>query len=237
MGMAEKALQRDYREQMVSPASFVESERIKDVRCWTSFCSFFSQLLSVSNCCSCHEQAKVDNSNDVLHSSPSVGAGSITQKSLLANSGTGSVSAAKPLQSSSSSKHSATMASARSLGRTVTGTIFGYRKGKVTFCVQEDPKAAPSLLLELAMPTDILVREMASGLLRIALECETKGRDKGMDDMLESDDGSLKPRKPVPLIMEPVWSMFCNGRKVGFAIRRTCTEADRLVLSVIEQVS
>lgn len=105
-----------------------------------------------------------------------------------------------------------------SLGSRVTGTLFGYRKGHVHFAVQEDPKSQPVLLLELATPTSTLVKEMASGLVRIALECEkTSSRGK--------------------LFHEPVWTMYCNGRKTGYALRRVCSEADVKLLSLVQAVS
>ncbi|KAL3696520.1 hypothetical protein R1sor_010596 [Riccia sorocarpa] len=104
------------------------------------------------------------------------------------------------------------------MGSRVTGTIFGHRKGHVHFAVQEDPRSLPVLILELATPTNTLVREMASGLVRIALECEkTPNRGK--------------------LYQEPIWSMFCNGRKTGYAIRRVFSEFDRHILSVVQAVS
>lgn len=59
------------------------------------------------------------------------------------------------------------------LGRKVTGTLYGYKKGFVNFAIQEDPRSEPVLLLELAMSTCTMVKEMASGLVRIALECES----------------------------------------------------------------
>lgn len=42
----------------------------------------------------------------------------------------------------------------------MTGTIFGYRRGKVNFCIQTNPKssATPILLLELAVSTSTLAR-------------------------------------------------------------------------------
>ncbi|KAH7282548.1 hypothetical protein KP509_35G036000 [Ceratopteris richardii] len=105
-----------------------------------------------------------------------------------------------------------------SLGNRVTGTIFGYRKGHVYFSVQMDPKAEPILLLELATPTNSLVKEMASGLVRIALECERR-QNRGK------------------LFMEPVWTMYCNGRKAGYAIRRACSEIDIQVLTLVQVIS
>ncbi|KAJ7976756.1 protein MIZU-KUSSEI 1 [Quillaja saponaria] len=114
-----------------------------------------------------------------------------------------------------------------SLGRKVTGTLFGHRRGHVSFAVQLDPCSEPLLLLELAMSTSSLVKEMSSGLVRIALECE-------------------KIQNPVPvqtnnrsrkLFQEPSWTMYCNGRKCGYAVSRTCGDFDWHVLSTVQNVS
>lgn len=105
-----------------------------------------------------------------------------------------------------------------SLGNRVTGTLFGNRKGHVHFAVQEDPRAQPVLLLELSTPTNSLVKEMASGLVRIALECE-RSQNRGK------------------LFLEPVWTMYCNGRKAGYAIKRSCSETDVQILSIVQAVS
>ncbi|KAK9286005.1 hypothetical protein L1049_025208 [Liquidambar formosana] len=105
---------------------------------------------------------------------------------------------------------------------TITGTIFGYRRGKVNFCIQTNPKSTtPILVLELAVPTIILAREMQGGILRIALECSTIGNGTGSYSLLSM----------------PVWTMYCNGKKVGFAIKRRPSKADvdmlRLMGSVV----
>ncbi|XP_068648641.1 protein MIZU-KUSSEI 1-like [Aristolochia californica] len=106
---------------------------------------------------------------------------------------------------------------------TVTGTFFGYRKGRVSFCLHEDSRAksSPLLLLEFAVPTAYLAREMQYGLLRIALECD-RSRSR-------SSSGSL--------FSVPVWTMYCNGRKVGFAVRRQMTEADAAVFKLMQSLS
>lgn len=106
-----------------------------------------------------------------------------------------------------------------SISPTVTGTIFGFRKGRVSFCIQEDRRGPNLLLLEFAMPTYLLAKEMQYGLLRIALECDKES----------THDGSL--------FSVPVWTMYCNGRKVGFAIKRNVTENDRAVLKVMQSIS
>lgn len=106
----------------------------------------------------------------------------------------------------------------------MTGTIFGYRRGKVNFCIQSNPSSSlPILLLELATPTTVLAKEMKSGLLRIALEYSNT-------DLRHSSS----------LLSIPVWTMYCNGKKVGFAKKRVPTQVDnkvlRLMKSVVEDV-
>ncbi|KAE8098760.1 hypothetical protein FH972_016799 [Carpinus fangiana] len=110
-----------------------------------------------------------------------------------------------------------------SLGRKVTGTLFGLRRGHVSFAVQLDPPSEPLLLLELAMSTSSLVKEMSSGLVRIALECE-----KG---------GPAQPGRSRKLFQEPTWTMYCNGRKCGYAVSRACGESDWHVLGTVQSVS
>ncbi|KAJ9673198.1 hypothetical protein PVL29_023041 [Vitis rotundifolia] len=104
---------------------------------------------------------------------------------------------------------------------TVTGTFFGYRKGRVSFCLQDDTRSTPLLLLEFAVPTAYLAREMQYGLLRLALECD---RQKQASNCCS-------------LFNIPVWSMYCNGRKVGFAVRRQMTVSDVNVLKLMQSVS
>lgn len=104
----------------------------------------------------------------------------------------------------------------------ITGTIFGYRRGKVSFCIQTGTKSSsPVLILELAVPTTVLAREMQGGNLRIALECTTQGH-------ANSDSQSL--------LSMPVWTMYCNGRKVGFAVRRIASRGDVEALKLLSSV-
>lgn len=56
--------------------------------------------------------------------------------------------------------------------RKVIGTFFGLKRGRVSFAVQTDPRSEPVLLLELATPMHQLVKEMATGMVRILLECD-----------------------------------------------------------------
>ncbi|KAK2972275.1 hypothetical protein RJ640_014333 [Escallonia rubra] len=108
----------------------------------------------------------------------------------------------------------------------VIGTIFGRRGcgGHVWFSVQHDRLAArPSLLLELSIPTHQLVKEMRCGLVRIALECRV--------DSPGSELGSC------PLHSVPVWTMSCNGRKIGFAVRRKANEKIRVMLKTMQSMT
>ncbi|XLR66723.1 hypothetical protein S83_017395 [Arachis hypogaea] len=113
--------------------------------------------------------------------------------------------------------------SSSGLGTRVVGTLFGHRRGHVHFAFQEDPKLQPAFLIELATPTSILVKEMASGLVRIALECEKKNNSKG-----------AKKKK---LLEEPLWRMYCNGRKCGYANRRECGPEEWKILKAVEPIS
>ncbi|PSS13406.1 Protein MIZU-KUSSEI like [Actinidia chinensis var. chinensis] len=106
------------------------------------------------------------------------------------------------------------------LGTRVFGTMFGYRRGHVHFAFQEDPKLTPAFFVELATSTSVLVREMASGLVRIALECEKKTEKKG---------GKL--------LDEAIWRTYCNGRKCGYAVRRECGPEEWKVLGRVGPVS
>ncbi|KAG2707945.1 hypothetical protein I3843_05G153400 [Carya illinoinensis] len=106
------------------------------------------------------------------------------------------------------------------LGTRVIGTLFGYRRGHVHIAFQEAARLSPAFLIELATPTSVLVREMASGLVRIALECEKKTDKKGKK-----------------LLEEPLWRTYCNGKKCGYAMRRECGPEEWKVLKAVEPIS
>ncbi|BFG35557.1 hypothetical protein CerSpe_218310 [Prunus speciosa] len=104
----------------------------------------------------------------------------------------------------------------------VTGTIFGYRRGKVSFCIQTNSKSNPILLLELALPTTVLAKEMQGGFLRIALESTSPGNGASTNSN--------------SLLATPVWTMYCNSRKVGYAIKRRPSEHDLEALRMMGSV-
>jgi uncharacterized protein (TIGR01570 family) len=105
---------------------------------------------------------------------------------------------------------------------TITGTIFGYRKGKVSFCIQSNSNSANLiLLLELAIPTSVLAKEMRGGTLRIALESVTSGSCNNNSNLFST----------------PLWIMYCNGRKVGYAVKRRPSRSDLEALNLMRGVS
>ncbi|CAL4909672.1 unnamed protein product [Urochloa decumbens] len=119
------------------------------------------------------------------------------------------------------------------LGARLTGTLYGHRRGHVHLAFQVDPRACPALLLELAAPTAALVREMASGLVRIALECE-RAKGSAPPTPAGTGGGGNGGRK---LLEETVWRAYCNGKSCGYAVRRECGAADWRVLRALEPVS
>ncbi|KAL1196394.1 Protein MIZU-KUSSEI 1 [Cardamine amara subsp. amara] len=112
---------------------------------------------------------------------------------------------------------------------TFTGTIFGFRRGKVNFCIQATNSKTLNpiiVLLELTVPTEVLAREMQGGVLRIALEANN---NDGYDHSHEDSSSSL--------LTTPLWNMYCNGRNVGFAIKREPSKAELAALKVLTPVA
>ncbi|KAL6534315.1 hypothetical protein OROHE_013240 [Orobanche hederae] len=134
-----------------------------------------------------------------------------------------SSSSASPTTPSSGA---AVYAPPRSSRTMVIGTIFGHRRGgHVWFCIQHDRLAAkPTILLELSIPTSTLIHEMQCGLVRIALEFNAS--DSGDSDLSHC-----------PLHSIPVWTLFCNGRKLGFAVRRKATQQNRMMLKTMQNIT
>ncbi|KAK6789985.1 hypothetical protein RDI58_013785 [Solanum bulbocastanum] len=121
-------------------------------------------------------------------------------------------------------KHNSSSSSSSSSAITITGTIFGSRKGKVNFCIHANPNSTnPILLLELAVSTSSLAREMQKGVVRIALESKT-------------NDYSSSSSSSASLLSMPIWRMYCNGKKVGFAVKRKPTKVDLQVLRQMKSI-
>ncbi|XP_073142225.1 protein MIZU-KUSSEI 1-like [Henckelia pumila] len=104
--------------------------------------------------------------------------------------------------------------------RLVLGTLFGNKRGNAHLAFQKDSKSAPTLLVELATPITGLVREMGPGLVRIAFECDNRGRTS-----------------QASLLDEPAWRTYCNGNKLGFATRVECGEKEWKILKAVEPIS
>ncbi|XP_010498557.1 PREDICTED: protein MIZU-KUSSEI 1-like [Camelina sativa] len=135
------------------------------------------------------------------------------------------VSVSSSTSSSSSSDHSSSSSSSSHSNSIVSGTFFGHRRGRVSFCLQDSTAvgSSPLLLLELAVPTAALAKEMdEAGVLRIALECDPRRSSNSRSSSIFD---------------VPVWSMCCNGRKMGFAVRRKVTENDAVFLRMMQSVS
>lgn len=66
---------------------------------------------------------------------------------------------------------------------------------------------------------------MSSGLVRIALECE------------KERSSEPRGRHARRLYAEPKWTMYCNGRKLGYASGRACGDSDWHVLRTVQSVS
>ncbi|CAI8607440.1 unnamed protein product [Vicia faba] len=105
-------------------------------------------------------------------------------------------------------------------GTRITGTLFGYKKSRVNLAFQEDSKCHPFLLLELAIPTGKILQDMGMGLNRIALEC----------DKHPSNDKTK-------VVDEPIWTLFCNGKKTGYGVKRDPTDDDLNVMQMLHVVS
>ncbi|KAK5834817.1 protein MIZU-KUSSEI 1 [Gossypium arboreum] len=104
-------------------------------------------------------------------------------------------------------------------GTRMTGTLFGYRKARVNLAIQENSKCLPILILELAINTGKLLQDMGLGLVRIALECEKR------------------PSEKIKILEEPIWTLYCNGKKSGYGVKRDPTDEDLMVMQTLHPIS
>lgn len=86
--------------------------------------------------------------------------------------------------------------------------------------MQENPRYLPTLVVELAMQTNVLQKELSSGMVRIALECEKR-----------TEKDKMK------LLDEPLWTMFCNGKKSGYGVKRDASEEDLNIMELLKATS
>lgn len=113
----------------------------------------------------------------------------------------------------------------------ITGTLFGYRKGRVSLSIQENPKCLPSLVVELAMQTTMLQKELSTGMVRIALETEKQPRADNIHNH------NNKVEKKTDILEEPLWTMYCKGEKTGYGVKREANEEDLNVMELLRPVS
>ncbi|XP_047327610.1 protein MIZU-KUSSEI 1 [Impatiens glandulifera] len=118
------------------------------------------------------------------------------------------------------------------LGNRVVGTLFGHKRGHVHFAFQKDANSPPAFLVELATPISGLVKEMASGLVRIALECNKK--EPGLVSEEESGAAAAIGKR---LLEEPRWRTYCNGKRCGFATKKECGPREWKLLKAVEPIS
>ncbi|KAL2907162.1 Protein MIZU-KUSSEI 1 [Bienertia sinuspersici] len=90
----------------------------------------------------------------------------------------------------------------------------------MSFSIQQTNKTLPTLVLDLPIQTHVLQKEMNVGMVRIALECE-KRDEKEKKGLLE----------------EPMWDMFCNGKKYGYAVKREADEVDLSIMEVLKVIT
>ncbi|XP_037489759.1 protein MIZU-KUSSEI 1-like [Triticum dicoccoides] len=125
--------------------------------------------------------------------------------------------------------------------RHMTGTLFGCREGRVSLALQENPRCRPALVVELALPTHTLLRELGGTAgARIVLETEKKHvKEHGSSGSGEHGDAAARQHDDDDgwLLHEPIWTMFCNGKRVGYAVRREPTDGDIAVLETLWAVS
>ncbi|KAG8043632.1 hypothetical protein GUJ93_ZPchr0458g22534 [Zizania palustris] len=118
--------------------------------------------------------------------------------------------------------------------RQMTGTLFGYRQGRIALSLQENPRCLPTLVVELPLPTHAMLRELSTtACARIVLESEKHAADGDVED-----GGACRRREENGWVLEePIWTMFCNGKRVGYAVRRDPTDDDIAVLETLWAVS
>lgn len=70
------------------------------------------------------------------------------------------------------------------------------------------------------MQTNSFQKELSAGMVRIALECDKRPeKDK------------------VRLLDEPMWTIYCNGKKSGYGSKREATGVDLHVMELLGPVS
>lgn len=94
---------------------------------------------------------------------------------------------------------------------TVTGTfICPINDSRVRLCLQNDPTRLPFMLVELPVNTPAFTELIDNGILCIMLE---------------------------PVQDSGTWVTYCNGHRMGLAIRREVDEEERLLIEAMKMVT
>jgi len=123
----------------------------------------------------------------------------------------------------------------------------------VSLSLQQNARCQPTLIVELALPTHALLRELgAHAGARIVLEVEKRAEHGGGDASAGVPDGNeaiaavgegggtngfRHSHDDGWVLEELMWTMFCNGKRVGYAVRREPTEEDIAVLETLWAVT
>ncbi|OEL23386.1 Protein MIZU-KUSSEI 1 [Dichanthelium oligosanthes] len=130
---------------------------------------------------------------------------------------------------------------ASSSSHRLTGTLFGYRDGRISLSLQDNARCQPTFVVELALPTHALLRELGTHAgARIVLESEKHAAEQGDGAGHGHGVGSASFKRNDDdgwVLEEPMWTMFCNGKRVGYAVRREPTEEDIAVLETLWAVT
>ena len=121
----------------------------------------------------------------------------------------------------------------------------------MSLSLQQNARCQPTLIVELALPTHALLRELGSHAgARIVLEVEKRAEhgvgdaSAGVPDGNEAiaavgegggTNGFRHSHDDGWVLEELMWTMFCNGKRVGYgyAVRREPTEEDIAVLETL----
>ncbi|KAL4180438.1 hypothetical protein AMTRI_Chr13g125300 [Amborella trichopoda] len=91
----------------------------------------------------------------------------------------------------------------------ITGTFFGHKNDKVSFCFQQNPSVFPPfLVIDLPMLTSKLADEMQYGLVRLTLEC------------VNCSENFPQNSENLHVFEGESFVTYFNGRKVGFSMKR-----------------
>ncbi|KAK4264954.1 hypothetical protein QN277_026066 [Acacia crassicarpa] len=115
----------------------------------------------------------------------------------------------------------------------ISGTIFGYRHGRANLCIQEKPSSStPLVLLHLPLPTTVLAKQMKGGTLRMVLQSVSNSNNNNIITTPTSCCSCC-----CSTVLSPLWILYCNGKKQGYAVKRRPSNVDMEVLRSMRKVA